>query len=148
MLRALAVTAVLVTLGHGHPARADDPPASSPRPVEARRWYGWELLLADAAAVAMLTVPLPAQAGPVTRGVGMTFLLMNGSIVHMANGNSTSASWSLLRLPSMLVGRFAGSMLSRYAYPCGSPACRERGPTIGGWVGIAPVMIFDYVTAF
>ena len=47
-------------------------------------WYGWQLILADAAAVTMMTVPVSPGAGPLTRGLGVTAFFMNGPIIHMA----------------------------------------------------------------
>src|SRR5439155_23894189 len=73
-----------------------------------RPWYGWQLLLADARAVALRAVPVSPQSRPLARGMGMTAFFMNGPIVHMAHRNPRSASLSLLRLPLLWLGRVAG----------------------------------------
>src|SRR5688500_7988543 len=72
-------------------------------------WNGWQRILADAAAVTLLFVPVSSAAGPVTRGTGMTAFLMDAPIIHMANRNPRTASVSLLRAPALLLGRFLGA---------------------------------------
>jgi hypothetical protein len=109
------------------------------------RWYGWQLILADAAAVALVLVPVPDEAGPLARGIGMTALFMNGGIIHMAHGNPRSASISLLRLPALLVGRLIAIGVGDLA--CSEVSCTHAAPILGMTVGIAPVVLHDWVTA-
>ena len=140
MSRALILAALFVTLlaprARAQPVADQTPPG---------RWYGWQLVLADAAAAALVFVPVPVDAGPVARGVGMTALFMNGGIVHMANRNPRSASISLLRLPLLLIGRLAAAGVAELA--CSDVDCLHVAPLIGSAVGIAPVMLHDWITA-
>jgi hypothetical protein len=108
-------------------------------------WYGWQVVLADATAVAMLGIPVSAEAGPLTRGMGMTVFLMNGPIVHMAHRNPRSASVSLLRLPLLLLGRLAGAMTSDLL--CKTEECGHTARVLGAGIGVLPVVLFDWANA-
>jgi len=108
-------------------------------------WYGWQLMLADAAAVTLLAAPVSPGAGPVARGLGMTSFLMNGPVIHMAHRNPRSASYSLLRLPLLLIGRMAGATAG--AFVCRDSDCQRAALVIGEGVGLAPVLIFDWTSA-
>jgi|SRR5688572_1531485 len=109
-------------------------------------WYGWQLILADAAAVSLLFVPVSSGAGPVTRGTGMTAFFMDAPIIHMANSNPRTASVSLPRVPALLVGTFlgstAGSLLCKE-----TPECHDTATLLGAGLGVTPVLLFDYLTA-
>jgi hypothetical protein len=108
-------------------------------------WYGWQLILADAAAVTLLTVPVSAGAGPVARGTGMTAFFMNAPIVHMSHRNPGSASISLLRLPALLVGGLAGVVAGGFV--CQEPGCQRTALLLGESLGVAPVLLFDWWSA-
>src|SRR5256885_11702194 len=123
-------------------------PPRAPPPADetaAGRWYGWQLLLADAAATALLFAPVSDQVGPLARGMGMTVLLMDAPVAHMAHRNGRSASISLLRLPGLLLGRLLGTALGSVA--CTDVSCTHMVPLLGSAVGIAPVMIYDWLSA-
>lgn len=61
-------------------------------------WYGWQILLADAASGTLMgiagTTDGPASAGVFYLGLG-TYLLLDGPIVHWANGNPRRALESM-----------------------------------------------------
>jgi hypothetical protein len=133
---AAVLVAVLTAPAAAQPVVAETPPG---------RWYGWQLVLADAAAVALVLAPMPVEAGPVARGVGMTALFMNGGIIHMAHGNPRSASISLLRVPALVVGRLLAVAAADVI--CSEVSCTHAAPLLGAAVGIAPVMLHDWVSA-
>jgi hypothetical protein len=108
-------------------------------------WYGWQVVLTDAAAIALLAMPVSTEAGPVTRGLGMTAFLMNGPVVHMSNGNPRSASISLMRLPLLLLGRLAGTTAGGLL--CKTVACTDTATLLGTGVAVMPVVLHDWWTA-
>jgi len=113
---------------------------------EQRPWYGWQLLLADASAVALLAVPVSPQSTPLARGMGMTAFFMNGPIVHMAHRNPRSASLSLLRLPLLWLGRVAGGTAGQLL--CSKTVeCVHTAQLIGAGVGVMPVLLGDWIGA-
>jgi hypothetical protein len=83
--------------------------------------------------------------GPVARGMGMITLLMDAPIIHMAHHNSRGAALSLARLPFLLLGRFLGSSVGSLA--CSQLDCANSAPVFGAAIGVAPVMLYDWVTA-
>jgi hypothetical protein len=140
MRRLLLLAALAVALTASRPA-----PAAAESGAGAGGWYGWQLLLADAAAAGLVAAPVDLSWKGATVGVGLTALFANGSIVHMANGNSEAAVWSLLRLPAFLAGRFAG--LGIAALSCQSERCDDLAPSIGAYVGLGVVVLVDLLSA-
>jgi hypothetical protein len=86
---------------------------SAPAPVDApagRRWYGWQMLLADTGSFAVGLIgatrdPYSQRAlgeGLIT--VGVASFLANGPLIHSANGNAHKVGGSLaMRVPAMAV---------------------------------------------
>jgi hypothetical protein len=109
-------------------------------------WYGWQLILADAAALGLLVVPVSPKAGPVTRTMGMVTFFMDAPILHMAHRNPRTASFSLARIPALVVGRFLGSIAGGFLCQ-ETPACHDRARLLGAGLGVTPVLLFDYITA-
>jgi hypothetical protein len=110
------------------------------------RYYGWQLVLADAAALGLLLAPLDGNGRGAALGVGMTALFFNGPVVHMANGNPKGASRSLLRLPVFLVGRLAGWAVGNLL--CRDTGCKDPIEDWSGYVALGSVAIFDHATAW
>jgi hypothetical protein len=137
MLLAAAVVSLLTARPAAAQPIADELP---PGP-----WYGWQLIASDAAAAALLFVPVSERVAPLARGMGMITLLMDGPIVHMAHGNSRGASFSLARLPLLLLGRLLGSLAGDVV--CSQTDCVHAAPVIGSAVGIAPVIVYDWLSA-
>ncbi len=108
-------------------------------------WYGWQLIAADALAATLLFAPVSDRLAPLARGMGMTTLLMDAPIIHMSHRNSRSASISLTRLPFLLLGRFLGSFVGDLV--CSELSCANTAPVVGSAVGIAPVVLYDWVSA-
>jgi hypothetical protein len=137
MGKALLIAAVLLA---ARPARAQSDQ------LEPGPWYGWQVILADAAAVTMLAVPVAPRASPITRGMGMTAFFMSAPIIHMAHRNPRSASVSLLRIPALLLGGLlgatAGSLLCRE-----TPSCHDTYLLLGFGIGVSPIVLHDWVTA-
>jgi hypothetical protein len=141
--RKRAIQTVIVTMlllaarpGHAQPVK-DELPAGP--------WYGWQLMAADAAAVALLFAPVSERLGPLARGMGMITLLMDAPIIHMTHGNSRGATLSLARLPFLLLGRLIGSAVGGLA--CSQVDCANSAPVFGAVIGVAPVILYDWVTA-
>jgi hypothetical protein len=110
------------------------------------RWYGWQLALADAAALGLTFAPVDQSWRGATVTVGLTGLFINGSVVNMVHGNAPAATRSLLRLPAFLIGRLAG-------FAAGGIFCQESGCkapllTAGSAFGVGTVMILDLLDAF
>jgi hypothetical protein len=138
-LAAGALAAVLLLAGR--PAAAQ-PVADSLPPGP---WYGWQVMLTDAAAVTLLFAPVSDSLGPLARGMGMTALLMGPAIVHMSHRNPGSAAVTLLRVPFLLLGRMLAGLTAQLA--CTSLSCLHDAPTVGSAIGVAPVMVYDWVYA-
>jgi hypothetical protein len=132
---------VILALALARPARAQ--PVADELPPGP--WYGWQLMAADAAAVALLFAPVSERKAPLARGMGMITLLMDGPIIHMAHHNPRAASISLVRLPFLLIGRYLGSAIGDLA--CSQVDCANTAPVLGAAVGIAPVVLYDWVSA-
>ena len=109
------------------------------------RWYGWQLVLADAGAAALTLAPIDDDVRGAAVGVGMTALFTNGSIVNMANGNPKRASLSLIRLPAFLTGRLIGFGAGHLL--CTETGCKGPMQTWGGAIALGAAVVFDWVTA-
>ena len=138
MGKAILLSAVLLLAARPARAQSDE---LRPGP-----WYGWQLILADAAAVTLLAVPVSEGAGPVTRGTGMTAFFMDAPIIHMAHRNPRTASVSLLRIPALVVGRFLGAVSGELLCKQ-NPSCHDTARLLGAGLGVTPVLLFDYLTA-
>jgi hypothetical protein len=141
MPRLLALGLLLAAVAAAGPARAQGSDARSAW----RRWYGWQLVAADAAAAGLVLAPIDDDARGATIGIGMTALFMNGPIVHMANRNPRRASLSLVRVPAFLLGRLAGFGLGHGL--CQQTGCKGPMQTWGGILGLGGVMLWDWVAA-
>jgi hypothetical protein len=137
----LLMGAVVLTLLAGRPAQAQ--PVYDELPPGP--WYGWQLLATDAVAGTLLFAPVSEQMGPLARGMGMITLLMDAPIIHMAHRNSQAASISLARLPFLLVGRALGGLAGDAI--CSQTDCAHTAPVLGAIIGVAPLLIYDWVTA-
>jgi hypothetical protein len=141
-MRSLLLTAaVALTVLLARPARAqpvfDELPAGP--------WYGWQLMAADAVAGTLLFAPVSERLGPLARGMGMITLLMDAPIIHMSHRNSPAAAISLARLPFLLAGRFLGDLAGNVV--CSEVDCAHTAPLLGSVIAIAPLLIYDWVTA-
>jgi hypothetical protein len=141
MARLTGVLVLLSLLGAAGPARAQAVADELPEGP----WYGWQVIAADAAAVTLLFAPVSERMGPLARGMGMIALVMDAPIIHMAHRNSRSAAVSLARLPLLLFGRLLGSLVGDAA--CSQLDCANTAPVLGSAIGIAPVMLYDWISA-
>jgi hypothetical protein len=102
-----------------------------------RTWYGWQLMLADAASVGALLSPVPSLAVP-------TYLLAP-PLIHAANGEGRSAWLSIgLRSGIPLAGIGLG-FLSAHLGACSkaSDSCQGSRVLGGLFVGMAIAAIVD-----
>jgi hypothetical protein len=139
-MRVLALLIVLFALGASAEARAQ---GADPSPW--KRWYGWQLLLADGTALGLALAPLEDNARGAALSVGMTGLFANGAIVHMANGHPRAASGSLLRLPVFLFGRLVGWAVGNLF--CQDTGCKDPIEDWGGYVGLGSMVVVDHLMA-
>ena len=110
------------------------------------RWYGWQVALADAAAVGLTLAPVDSRWRGATVTVGLTGLFINGPVVNMMHGHSAAASRSLLRLPAFLLGRLFGFGAGQLF--CQESGCKAPLLTAGSAFGLGTVMILDLLDAF
>jgi hypothetical protein len=111
-----------------------------------RSWYGWQLMLADAAAVGLALAPVDLDWRGATVTMGMTGLFINGAVVNMVHDNAPAATRSLLRLPAFLFGRLLGFGAAELF--CREAGCKAPLQTAGGYFGLATVMLLDLMDAF
>jgi hypothetical protein len=137
----------------GGVARADRV-ASTPPDASETEWYGWQILLADSAAVIVGTrAPgSGANAGAVELAA-IAMYLVAAPVIHKAHdrGDATAVSLALrfLAVPlAALIGDTVG------VQSCAPPpnadvrtSCEVTGATIGLALGVAGVSIFDATRA-
>src|SRR5436190_16978492 len=89
------VAPVLVAPDGGAPPA----PASSAEAVTpARRWYGWQFMIADVAAVVVPAATYRVSRDglyPVARGLGITTFLLSGVVIHAVHHRGIRAVGSL-----------------------------------------------------
>jgi hypothetical protein len=117
------------------------PPAQEPTAPTETHWYGWQMLLTDAAGAGVFVLgmgkdPNENEIYVPALAVGLGTLALSGSINHAAHGNWAKAGYSLaLRAGLMLAGAaIGGSSRCGYAYDHeGCPAVNAiYGTAIGG----------------
>lgn len=117
-------------------------PSEAPR--ESTRWYGWQTLLTDGAALTFLFAVATADRASteeafVAASVG-TYLL-GGPIVHAGHGNWGRAVGSLgLRVGAPMLGAGVGSALEDCS---GGDFCGLAGAVFGGAVGLLAAVTID-----
>jgi hypothetical protein len=119
--------------------------ARAQQPSRWRSWYGWQLVLADAAALGLTLAPVDLRWQGATVTVGMTGLFINGAIINMSHDNAPAAAGSLLRLPAFLAGRllgFAAGQLFCRDYGCKAPLLK-----VGSAFGLGSVILVDLLDA-
>jgi hypothetical protein len=109
-------------------------------------WYGWQLALADAAAVGLTFAPVDDDLRGATVTVGLMGLFANGAVINMTHDNAPAASRSLLRLPAFLLGRLFGFGLGELF--CEEAGCKAPLLTAGSGFGLGTVVILDLFEAF
>lgn len=120
------------------------PPAPEP-PREYSRWYGWQTLLSDSAALTLLfavgAVDLGDGAGKFV-GASLGMYLTGGPVIHATHGNWGRAAGSLgLRVGAPLLGGALGSSLEECS--SGEDFCGLAGAVLGGTLGILTAVTVD-----
>ena len=128
------------------------PPESvaPPRAIDARRkpegsrWYGWQTLATDGAAVALLAIGVAAEKGPVI-GVSAATFALGGPIVHLAHGRGGAAAGSLgLRVGIPVAGFFVGAAMQHCNHTSeADDLCGFEGAAIGMLAGAGIAMLLD-----
>jgi hypothetical protein len=91
------------------------PPAATPRGEPERRWYGWQIILTDAAALA--PVALISNGGD-WGALALGLYLGGGPVVHGAHESGAKAAGSLgLRIIGVLGGALVGLGISVDEHP-------------------------------
>jgi hypothetical protein len=116
------------------------------RAAERGRWYGWQLAIADAAALTLTLAPVDSDWRGATVAIGMTSLFTNGNITGMIHHNPEGASLSLLRLPLFLGGRLLGFVVGNLF--CQQIGCKDPMLTAGSGFGLGLAMVIDHLHAF
>jgi hypothetical protein len=110
------------------PYAAGPPPSMS--------WYGYQLMLGDAASLALLFTPLPP--------VGFLFYLIAPVATHASNGQGTTGAASLgIRLVLPLVGFMIGGSTDQDN--CESDPCGLGGMIAGFGLGMLAAILIDDV---
>jgi hypothetical protein len=111
-----------------------------------RSWYGWQLLLADAAAGGLALAPVDLKWRGATVTMGLTGLFINGAVVNMTHDNAPAATRSLMRLPAFLLGRLIGFGAAELF--CREAGCKAPLQRAGGYFGLGSVVLLDLMDAF
>lgn len=124
-MRGFAAALVALTVAASRPARAEV------------TWYGWEILLADGASLALLTT----KGAPAL--LGLVGYVLAGPAIHFANNDRVTALIDLgLRVGAPLVG----GELAAANDPClHGASCDAPGPTLFGVIaGMGAAAITDW----
>jgi hypothetical protein len=120
------------------------PPALEP-PREYSRWYGWQTLLSDGAALSLLfAVGATLQNDNAGRliGASLAMYMVGGPVIHATRGNWGRAAGSLgLRAGAPLLGGALGDSLQDCSGE--DELCGLTGALIGGTLGALTAMIVD-----
>jgi hypothetical protein len=96
-------------------ATPDDEPARRAHQEPERRWYGWQIILTDGAALASLAA---FSDGNGWADLALALYLGGGPVVHLAHQNPAQAGGSLgLRVLAPLGGALMGFLLSTIENP-------------------------------
>lgn len=120
------------------PARSGAPQAVEPRTQGALRWYGFEILAADAALIAVAQVD---DLGGMLWGLPLT-----GPLVHASNGRWGAAGWSFaLRTALPVIGGLAANAAceSRGRSAFGDDVGCLSDAVLGGVIGYGVATVID-----
>jgi hypothetical protein len=115
-----------------------------PPPPTQRHWYGYQLMLSDAASIALIA---GAAGGGATAGLGGVSFFFGGSVIH---GVHKQAGWAVAS-PLMRAGfTVVGALVGMTAENCSSSDnfCGLGGLAVGGGLGLLTAMIVDYSVAW
>jgi hypothetical protein len=133
----LAVLLAALSLFPTRQARAETPVGG---------WYGWQIALADAAALGLTLAPVDLSWRGATATVGLTALFINGPVINMVHGHAPAATRGLLRLPAFLLGRLIGFGAGELF--CAEGGCKAPLLTAGSAFGLGTVVVLDLMDAF
>ncbi len=116
-----------------------------PAPSAKRQWYGYQLMLNDAASIALIA---GMAGGGTIASVGELSFFFGGSVVHGIHRRP-----GLAVVSPLMRGGFAllGAILGVAAENCGSHSedfCGLGGAVVGGGLGLVTAMIVDYSLAW
>jgi hypothetical protein len=132
---------------------ASPQPATTPVPLvrlnPERRWYGWQILLTDGAAVASVAA---SGQGVGWSAVSSALYLGGGPVVHFVHGNVAKGFGSLgIRVGIPLGGALLGGAIGLVAWGsngCGDSLCLfspQGGAIVGAGIGLIATSIVDVV---
>lgn len=121
----------------------EDPPPKKSEEV----WYGWQTLLVDVTAVALLSVRTPGAERDSVPWVGLGTYVMGPPLVHLAHGSPGKAGASAaIRVLGPIGGAalgFGGGMLLGGGDGMGAIVLGALGFVVGGTLGYAGAVATD-----
>jgi hypothetical protein len=118
-------------------------PARAPAPPQKGRWYGWQTLAADGAALAMLIAASNSDNGVNLTRAAFTTYLLAPAVLHSVHGNFGRGAGSIaIRAGAPLLLAFGGGMLGLLIEP-------QRGDSISPTfaMGLALGLLTGYLGA-
>ncbi|HYV65636.1 MAG TPA: hypothetical protein VE964_05295 [Myxococcales bacterium] len=132
-----ALTSLALSLAVAGAARADETPSET-------RWYGWQIMLADAAGGALLYAGSKGNSAASIAGVSI--LVLGSPVIHLAHHAPGDAGWSVLAR----VVPFGASLAIFAAIhpPCGE-GCGELAIPVSGLIlsGVGAVADWIYLSS-
>jgi hypothetical protein len=137
------------------PTAGASPTASPIAGATPPKWYGWQILISDAA-VAGTWVGADAKGSEGLAVLGALGYFLGAPIIHGEQGRLTAAYGSLgLRLGAPLIGALVGLLIGTAACPTPAmpdqevsiSACDARGAEVGFFGTMIAVSIFDIARA-
>jgi hypothetical protein len=144
--RFIASLLVFALVSFAASARADGP-AAAPEPAKAEVWYGWQTIVVDAAAMAMmLGVASDIDPHGDVQKAGIATYALAPPLVHLAHGSVSKAGASFgIRVLGPIIGAAIGFGMG---YALGAVSTGEEVPgLLFGTVGLVLGGTFGYVGA-
>jgi hypothetical protein len=125
-----------------------EPPTTSVPPVHPEesesRWYGWQIILTDGAALASVAA---ASRDSAWGDLALVLYLAGGPVVHFAHEHlAKGAGSAALRVGVPLGGALVGALVGAAAYTgssCSSYCSTEAGAAVGILAGLLAASILD-----
>lgn len=110
-------------------------PAAPDEPQWRTQWYGWQTLLADAAATTVLLLPTKGSASDVSGAIGAGLFVLGAPALHLLHGRGVVALGDAgLRLVLPLIGALVGAAVATNSF---------EGPIDGLLVGMGCASVID-----
>ena len=108
------------------------------------RWYGWESLTTDGAALLLAAVAVRSDNAPLLGLSSLALYGLGGPIIHLTRDNGWHALGSLLLRGGLpVVAGAAGAALERCDADDDEDLCGVSGAFLGGLAGVVSAMVID-----